>query len=86
MTDLEARVQALEHYVYVLATSLKQMQVRQSLESSLTNARFCECVERDEKLVKQCTEGFLSLTHFVRSINQRLSDGDDGWRSGATDL
>jgi hypothetical protein len=80
MTDLESRVQALQHYVLVLATALKNMQMRQELESSLTNVRICECVQRDDTLIKECTQGFLAITTLLQGINRRLSDGPE-WNS-----
>lgn len=93
MTDTEARLQALEQSVYVLARAIQSLQIQQTLESSLTNMRLCERAARHEMLEENVAtmgltsiEGFSAVTMALQAVMRRLSDGDDGWRSDAPDI
>lgn len=95
MTDLEARIVALEQSLYVVAVALRDMQTRLALESSLTHVRLCECAQRDATLdesmsqvMRQCVDGFGAITLALQAIRWRLGD-DDGptdWRDDSPEL
>jgi hypothetical protein len=93
VTDTEARLQALERSVLILAEAVRSLQVHFILESSLTNVRLCERAtqhaileENVATMGSQSIEGFSAVTMALKAVMRRLSDGDDGWRSDATDF